>query len=102
MDNRRQGMDTKDAFNAKIDAQLKEWSTRIAELKARAELAEASVKVEYIRQVETLRIKREETQAKLEDLKNAGDEAWEILKAGVEQAAIDLKNSINSAVSRFK
>jgi len=95
-------MDTKDSYNAKIDAQLKEWSARIAELKAKAELAEASVKVEYIRQVEVLRIKREEIQVKLEELKKSGDEAWEILKAGVEQAAADLKNSINSAVSRFK
>lgn len=95
-------METKDAYKARIDAQLKEWSAKIAELKAKAEVAEASAKVEYVNQVEALRLKKEKAQAKLDELKKAGDEAWETLKAGVDQAVSDLKNSINSAVSKFK
>ena len=95
-------MESKDVYKAKIDAQLKEWSIRIADLKAKAELAEANVKVEYLKQVEDLRTKKEEIQAKLEELKKAGDEAWETLKTGVEQAASELKDSINIAISKFK
>lgn len=95
-------METKDAYKARIDAQLKEWGAKIAELQAKAEAAEASARIEYLKQVEALRMKKEKTQLKLEELKKAGDEAWETLKAGVEQAASDLKDSINSAVSKFK
>ena len=95
-------MESKDVYKAKIDAQLKEWSIRIADLKAKAELAEANVKVEYLKQVEALRVKKEKIQSKLEELKESGDDAWETLKTGVEQAALELKESINSAIAKFK
>ena len=95
-------MDSKDEYKARIDAQLKEWSARIAELKAKADAAEAGLKAEYLQQVETLRLKKEETQAKFEELKKTGDEAWETLKAGMEHAASDLKTAINNAAAKFK
>ena len=95
-------MESKDVYKAKIDVQLKELSGKIAELKAKADLAEAQVKVEYLKQIDSLRAKKEETQAKLEELKKAGDDAWETLKNGVEKAASELKDSINSAIAKFK
>ena len=95
-------MESKELYKAKFDAQLKEWSTKIAHLKAKAELAEANVKVGYLKQVEDLRSKKEETQARLEELKKAGDEAWETLSTGVEQAASELKAAIKEAAAKFK
>ncbi len=95
-------MSSKDVYKEKLDEQLKEWSNKIADLKIKAELAEANVRVEYLKQVETLRVMKDETQEKLEELKRAGDDAWEILKAGVEKGASELKDSINSAISKFK
>jgi hypothetical protein len=35
-------------------------------------------------------------------MKKAGNEAGETLKTGIESALYDLKNAINTAVSRFK
>ena len=95
-------METKDEYKARIDAQLKEWSAKIAEMKAKADVAEANIKAEYQKQVELLRIKKAETQAKLEELKKTGDDAWETIKAGLDHAAHDLKTAINNAVSKFK
>jgi len=95
-------MESKDVYKAKVDAQIKEWAIKIADLKAKAELAESSVKVEYLKQVEALSAKKKEAQAKLEELKKAGDEAWDTLKAGLEQAVLELKDSINRAISKFK
>ena len=95
-------MESKEAYKAKIDAQLKEWSIKIADLKAKAELAEANVKVEYLKQIELLSARKEKAQAKLEELKIAGDEAWESLKAGMEKAVSELKDAINSAIAKFK
>lgn len=95
-------MEKKDAYKAKIDAKLKEFGARIDELKAKAEGAEAGAKVEYMKQVETLRRKKEAAQVKLEELKKAGDEAWDKLKAGVEHATAELKDAIHNARSKFK
>ncbi|MBC8413442.1 coiled coil domain-containing protein [bacterium] len=95
-------MESKDIYRAKIDAQLKEWAVKIADLKGKAELAEASMKVEYLKQIEALRLKKEEAETKLEDLKNAGDDAWDVLKSGMDKAVSELKNALNTAVSKFK
>ena len=95
-------MESKDEYKAKIDEQLKEWSIKIAGLKIKAELAEAHMKIEYLKQVEALHVMKEKAQVKLEELKIAGDETWETLKTGLEKAASELKDSINSAIDRFK
>ncbi len=95
-------MESKEAYKSKMDAQLKEWSTKIAQLKSKAEVAETTIKAECLRQVDTLRVKSEEVHAKLEELKKTGDEAWDTLKSGVEKAASELKDAINNAVSKFK
>ena len=95
-------METKDEYKARIDAQLKEWSARIAELMAKAERTEAGLKAEYLKDVENLKVKKEALQVKLEDLKKTSDDAWETLKAGMEHAASDLKTALNNAVAKFK
>lgn len=95
-------MKSKDEYNAKIDSQLKEMSIKIANLKAKAKLVEADLRAEYFQEVEALRARKEAVQAKLEELKKSGDEAWEALRTGLEQAASELKDAINSAASKFK
>lgn len=95
-------MESKDAYKEKIDEQLKEWSIKLADLKTKAEFAEANVKVEYLKQLELLSARKEKAQAKLEELKIAGDEAWESLTTGVEKAVSELKDAINSAIAKFK
>jgi len=49
-----------------------------------------------------LQTNTENTQAKLEELKSASDEAWETIKGGVEKASVDLKSAIDGALSEFK
>jgi hypothetical protein len=85
-----------------MEAQLREWGAKIDELKAKADKAEASAKIEYLKQVEALKAKRDAAQAKLGEIKAASEEAWEILKTGVEHAWNDLKSALDAAVAKFK
>jgi len=48
-----------------------------------------------------LRSKQEAAQEKLRELKNAGEDAWEDLKAGTELACDSLGEAVKSATSRF-
>lgn len=95
-------MSMKDAYQQKLQAQLDEWNADIDKLKARADKAEASVKLEYYKQIEDLRMKQGVASKKLTELKLAGDDAWEDLKAGVESAWNTLGEAVQSASSRFK
>ncbi len=95
-------MSTKQAYEKKLQAKLDEWSAEIDKLKAKANSAEADTQLEYNRLIDELRTKQNEAQKKLDELKEASDDAWEDLKAGIENAWDSLGSSIKSAVSRFR
>lgn len=95
-------MSMKDAYLQKIEAQLKEWKSEIDKIKAKADKADADAKLEYYEQIEELRTKQQAAQEKFTELKDAGEDAWEDLKAGVELAGVSLAEALKSAGSRFK
>lgn len=73
-------MSMKKAYEEKLQAQLDEWNAEIEKLKAKADKAEADAKIEYYEQIEKLREQQQEAQAKLNELRRAGEDAWEDLK----------------------
>lgn len=95
-------MPTKEAYKKKLEAQLDEWDAKIDVLKAKANKADASARVEYQETIEDLKKKRAVAKDKLQELREASSEAWEDLKEGLEQVWADLGAAIKSASSRFK
>lgn len=95
-------MSIKEAYEQKLQAQLDEWSAEIDKLKAKADSAEADAQLEYYKRIEELRSMQETAANKLTGLKDAGDDAWEDLKAGIESAWDSLGNALKSAASRFR
>ena len=95
-------MGMKEAYEKKLQAQLDEWSAEIDKLKARADRAEADVQLEYYKHIEELRSMQDAARARLSALREAGDDAWEDLKAGIDSAWSSLGSALKSAASRFK
>ena len=56
---------------------------------------------QFVKVIEALRAQQESVRDKLDDLRDAGDGAWEDIKLGVEKAWTDLSDSTNKALSRF-
>jgi len=94
--------DKRKAYEEKFDAQLQEWNAQIALLKARADKAKAEAKIEYYKTIEAMQRKRDTAKAKLDELKSAGDGAWEDLKTGAEKAWAEVKTAFHDAASKFK
>ena len=94
--------DKRKAYEEKLDAQLREWSAQTALLKAKADKAKADVKIDYYKTIEALQHKQDEAKTKLQELKTAGDEAWEAVKAGSEKAWAEVKTAYHDAASKFK
>ena len=94
--------DKRKAYEERLDAQLKEWSAEIALFKAKAEKAKAEVRIEYYKTIETLQGKQDAARKKLQELRSAGDDAWEDLKTGAENVWAEVKTAFNSAATRFK
>ncbi|MCL7419449.1 MAG: coiled coil domain-containing protein [Methylobacter sp.] len=95
-------MKQREVYEHKLQTQLDEWNAAIDQLKVRADQAEADAKVEYDKHIDELRQKQQIALSKLEELRQAGDEAWENLKADVEAASNSLGESVNLATARFK
>jgi prefoldin subunit 5 len=94
--------DKRKAYEEKLDAQLEEWSAQIALLRARADKARKEAKIEYDKTIESLQHKQDDVRTKLNELKTAGDEAWEDLKSGAEKAWNEVKAAFHEAISKFK
>jgi len=94
-------MSMKKAYEQKLQAQLDEWSAEIEKLKAKVDNAEADTQLNYYKQIEEIRSMQESAANKLVELKDAGDDAWEDLKAGIDSAWDSLGNAVKSAASRF-
>jgi hypothetical protein len=99
---RRISMSIKEAYEKKIEAQMDEWKIEINKLKAKANKAEADAQIKYYKQIEDIRAKQEAAREKLTELKGAGEDAWEDLKTGLENALNSLGDAVKSATSRFK
>lgn len=95
-------MSIKEAYEQKQQAHLDEWAAQIKKLKAKADMAEADAQLNYYKQIKELQSMQDEATKKLTKLKNAGDEAWEDLKAGMDSTRGSLSNAIKAAASRFK
>jgi len=88
-------MDTKAAYQKKMEAQLEEWNAKIDELKARAKKAEAERQADAYRKIDHLEAKRNELQAQMKELEEAGEGAWEGLKDGINRAAEKVKEAFD-------
>lgn len=95
-------MDTRQAYQNKVKAELDRINAQIAEYQAKADKAKAEVAVEYNSQVEELLIKRDAAQVKLEELQLASEAAWEDMQRGFELAWQDLSLAFQSALAKLE
>ena len=95
-------MEEKETYLQKMAKQLEQLDAKVAELKAKAAKAKAEVKIEYCKTLETLQGKQDVARTKLKELRSAGDDAWEDVKAGAENVWTEIKAVFQNATSRFK
>lgn len=95
-------MSNRDAYVEKMKAKLDEWNAEIDKLAAKADRVKAESKIEYQKQMEDIREKRNDLEDKIAVLQRAGESAWEDLKQGLENSWKILKGSLTRAKSEFE
>jgi hypothetical protein len=83
--------ETHGAHLGKMETRLREWGVRLDELIARADQAGTIAQAEYHQGVDDMKVKFRTAQARINDLKTAGDDKWETFKTGMEIAWKDLE-----------
>ncbi len=95
-------MEDRKVFINKMAVKLKEWDAEIQKLEAKADTIVADKKLQFKQLIEDLRMKKEETQTRLNEIRDAGNEAWVELKEGVEKSWNTLEGSLKNALNKFK
>lgn len=95
-------MDKREAYRDLAKAQIKEWEAKIDLLKARGEKATAGAKIDMMNAVEKLQVEKNALQKRIVEMMDAGGDAWEKLKDGIEKGMEEMKKSIDKTVEKFK
>lgn len=95
-------MNDKELYQQKKQAQLDEWKMEVDKLKARASGASADAQLELNKQIEALGGKIKEGKAKLAEVADASEDAWESIKDGVESAWDSIRSAFSDAAAKFK
>lgn len=94
--------DTKQAYEAKVKAQLDKFNAQIDEMKAKAAQAKADAAIDYHSQIEELCTQRDTVQVKLQEMQKSSEAAWSEMQVGFEKAWTQLQSSFEKATAKFK
>ena len=95
-------MATKEAYQKKLDAQLKLWDASFDQWSAKAQKAAADVRINYENELETLKKKRAAANKTFEELGRRSEGAWEEMKDGAERAWDEMSKAMDKMAARFK
>ncbi|MBY0358354.1 MAG: hypothetical protein K2W82_10170 [Candidatus Obscuribacterales bacterium] len=88
-------MSLKDAYQARVEAEIKGWEADYSKWKAKAEIAGADAQIEYYKKLEGIQARLEKAKKCFGELKSSTEEAWEELKPGIDKAGSELNVAFN-------
>jgi 1,4-alpha-glucan branching enzyme len=95
-------VEKKEIYLQKLKEKMHEWNAEIDKLEAKAGQIKVDAKIEYEKRIVDLKEKRKDFEAKLAEMKKAGDSTWEGLKQGLENSWEVLKTSFTKAKAEFE
>ena len=94
-------MTTRDEYVEKLKAQLDQWNAQISAWEVKARESQAEAKLEYEKQLERLRNRREQAVYQMKLVQNASLEAWQDLARGADSAWQAMHEAFTKARSHF-
>ena len=95
-------MGKRDLYIEKINAQIEQYSAKLAGMRGKATEVQADMKLEYLEQVEKVESNRDALKERYEQLRKSSESSWGDIKEGTEKAFNELKESFTKATKHFK
>ena len=95
-------MERKDEYRQKLESLLNEWKSMVDQMEELSKKTTAQAKLEMLEAIETLKLKMDDVQKRLDEMRQTGDEAWEGLKKRSETAVYEMKSALERTMSKFK
>ena len=94
-------MTKRDEYVAKMKSQLDDMNAQLDKLAAKSQSAKKEMQAKYKQEMADLRAQSAKANAMLDDIKNAGENAWENMVAEIDKVGDALKHSYNYFKSQF-
>jgi len=94
-------MSTRDAYIAKLKAQLDEWNAEVKKWEAKAKGAQADVRIEYEKQLAVFHQQRDQAMRQMQQVQKAAGDAWQDLMRGTDDAWAKAHEAFAKARSHF-
>jgi hypothetical protein len=91
----------RDEYVQKLKTQIDTWNAEAARWEERMRKAQAGMKAEYERQLESFRSRRDEAMAELRRLQSASSDAWTEMMRGAEASMKSMKEAFERAQRSF-
>jgi hypothetical protein len=92
----------KEIYRQKAQARFDQMNAQIQELLARFNETKAEAKLKINNQFEDLTNQQETVEQKMEQVKDAGEDAWEDMRSGLDTAMNELETSFNEAAHKLE
>lgn len=93
--------DSRDSYIRKLEEQIDELKGVIDQIMATGKKMKGEADEQLSREKKELETRYNILKSKLDDIRNAGDEAWKDLHIGTKKAWTDMAEAIRSAASKF-
>jgi hypothetical protein len=93
--------DSKNDALEKIEDHIRDWSSRIADLKSQADQTPAEKKIGMLNQIADLTRRKEQLLALADSLRQADENSWERIKTKAEKYFADLDEAYRRAIGYF-
>jgi len=90
------------SYMQKLSEKILEWDKKIDEFMKQGNEAASVMKEDYTKLAEELKVKKNEAEVRLKELKEVSGEGWIEIKKGAEQAVSDLSQAFDRAMAKFK
>ena len=94
-------MSKRDAYVAKLKAQLDEWNAEVKKWEAKAKGAQADVRIEYEKQLDAFRRQRDQAMEQMRQVQTAAGDAWIDLVHGADEAWAKARDAFAKARAHF-
>lgn len=95
-------MSKRDQYVEKLKAQLDEWNAEVTKWEAKTRSAQADMRVEYEKQLETFRQQRDKALEQMHKVQAATGDAWIDLVRGADDAWAKMREAFEKAQSHFR
>jgi TolA-binding protein len=92
---------TKEEFQKKLDARLKELDAKIASLRENGNDQKDEAKVKWDQKMKELETARDAARAKLAEVRDSSADAWKDVRKGAQSAYDDLDKAFRDASQKF-